>query len=57
MGHVFAKGFDDNTELNAINQADVVVVDPAAALTELFDVGLFPDADEGKAVAPSPHTP
>jgi hypothetical protein len=48
----------EEAELEAVMVVDASVADNVAALADMFEVDLFPDAAEGEAAAaPSPRTP
>jgi hypothetical protein len=51
-GYVFNEGVvSEDAELEAVRVVDVSMADPAAALADMFEVDLFPDATEGEAAA------
>jgi hypothetical protein len=48
----------EEAELEAVRKIDASMADNAAALANMFEVDLFPDAVEGEAAAsPSPGAP
>jgi hypothetical protein len=48
----------EEVELEAVRVIDAPMSDNVAALADMFEVDLFPDAAEGEATAaPSPHAP
>jgi hypothetical protein len=48
----------EEAELEAVRKIDASMVDNAAALADMFEVDLFPDAAEGEvAASPSPGAP
>jgi hypothetical protein len=48
----------EEAELETVRKIDASMADNAAALADMFEVDLFPDAAEGEvAASPSPRTP